>query len=406
MGHYARKWLGPHRTEWFGPQRRLYRTKLVVCCALLAAIAIAPKLWLSTRTFPLAPAISWLPEVGTPYDWLLFGALVLCVSATALALVPGSWALLAAGLGATLVLFDQNRLQPWFYMYAFVLVALGSRVCHSSYDAWSERTWRTCGFIIASTYCWSGIQKAQAGFALDVYPRLMEPLLSQLPDALDRAVVPMGWMVGPFEFGIGICFFIPRLRALGVLAAAAMHGFLLLILGPLGHNYNAVIWPWNVGMALMSAALFWGNPEPLFAKGLFPKSALGWGVATLFGIMPAFSFVGWWDDYLSASLYSGLTKDCTFQLTDSGAIKLIGSYHPYLKAGRGRTYTLDVNTWSMSDLNVPPYPEMRVYDRIAEFLCREGVAPGQLRMVIRQRPHPITSKRSTTVKACCTESAP
>jgi hypothetical protein len=36
----------------------------------------------------------------------------------------------------------------------------------------------TCRLIVATTYFWSGLQKANAGFFEATYPRLVEPLTS------------------------------------------------------------------------------------------------------------------------------------------------------------------------------------------------------------------------------------
>ena len=57
----------------------------------------------------------------------------------------------------------------------------------------------------------------------------------------------------PFINGIGLLLWAPRLRLTAIIAEVVVHGSALLFLGPLGYNYNWVVWPWNLAMP----ALLW-----------------------------------------------------------------------------------------------------------------------------------------------------
>ena len=68
-----------------------------------------------------------------------------------------------------------------------------------------------------------------------------------------------------------------------------MHLFILIAIGPLGRNFNVVVWPWNLAMIAFLLILFFRRTdEPtlhdiVWGRGfVFQKVAL-----ILFGVMPA-----------------------------------------------------------------------------------------------------------------------
>ena len=75
-----------------------------------------------------------------------------------------------------LVLLDQNRLQPWFYYYLFIGIAL----------AWAAgRPRRHYGIaldgiriMLIGIYLWAGIQKLNYSYVGGIFPWVIEPLLT------------------------------------------------------------------------------------------------------------------------------------------------------------------------------------------------------------------------------------
>ncbi len=47
---------------------------------------------------------------------------------------------------------------------------------------------------------------------------------------------------------------------------------------------------------------------------------------------------------------------------------------------------LPLYEWSMTELNVPPYPEARVYRRLARRLCRYAEDPRELELIVKETP--------------------
>ena len=52
-----------------------------------------------------------------------------------------------------------------------------------------------------------------------------------------------------------------RLRWAAIGAVAVVHLTALLFLGPLGYNYDVVVWPWNLAMLGLVIVLFAMPPE-------------------------------------------------------------------------------------------------------------------------------------------------
>ena len=369
-------------------ENRLVWLSWAVGLGLIAGLLLSPKLWVSTRTYPSTPLLG-LPPLPYPADYLLFGLFgALIVGATALSLRGRAAALLAAaalGVSAFLVFEDQSRLQPWFYEYSFMFAAISLRRW-DRLDA--EGVLNACRLIVAGTYFWSGLQKANAGFFNVVYPWLIEPLTLRLP-SIEPALLHGAYAVPVVESGIGLGLLTSRFRKPAIIAALLMHAFILFCLGPWGRSWNTVVWPWNAAMVAFVFILFWRPPDsPSTLAILKPASRLSLGtgfraaVLVLFALMPLFSFFGLWDSYLSSSLYSGNTKE--------------GYILTYEASGLESTSVSDL---SMREMNVPAYPEERVFKEVFASLCEGARLPEPI-LRVRGTPDIFSGERRDELYRC------
>ena len=115
-------------------------------------------------------------------------------------------------------------------------------------------------------------------------------------------------MSAPFiQVGFGVGLLIEKYRRISLILAVSMHVFILAMFGPLGHDWNSIVWPWTAAMAVFDIVLFsdtekfYASREIFWAKGNRYQVA----VVLLFAILPFLSFFNLWDSYLSAALYSG-----------------------------------------------------------------------------------------------------
>ncbi|MGH2564201.1 MAG: hypothetical protein ACRDE5_06795, partial [Ginsengibacter sp.] len=166
------------------------------------------------------------------------------------------------------------------------------------------------------------------------------------------------------SLGIGLLF--QRTRKIAAILLIVMHVLILVAFGPLGLNYDVIIWPWNIVMILILYVLFIST-SPVSIQ--FRSIKKGWNklIILSFGILPALNFFGYWDFYLSSSLFSYRPPDMYICISKSGSSKEL---QPFFNINKNRflcdsnRLIINVRTWSFQELMVPPYPELRVYKNI------------------------------------------
>jgi hypothetical protein len=365
-----------------------------VAAALAAGVLLASRLFLATRAFPRIPVLDGWPLLQPPLDAIALGALFAALCGVAFAPRPRWWATAATVLALVLALEDQSRWQPWFYQYVAMIGALA--VARDPGDALAA--WRV---VLVGLYLWSGIQKLNVTFMSRLFPWLVEPVAGALPDG-PRQILMACWIVVPItEIAVALCLLVPGLRNAAVVAAIATHVVVLGLLGPLAHGTNAVIWPWNVAMAALVALLFWSARGVSALDTVVPRR-IGAHAAmlVLFMALPALSFAGRWDSYLSGELYSGNIKVGALSITDRVAARLPEAARRRVMSDGVGANALDLYEWSMGELSVPSYPEDRVFRRVARDVCRLADTPGDVVLVVFGRPGILTGQREISRNDC------
>jgi hypothetical protein len=390
----------PHHSApqpgWLTIPRRLACLTAILAAALLCGFLLSPKLWLSTRSFPLTPVWDRLPPIPPPFDVVWFGGMLLLLPVIAVVRRPRWWIVALLVLACASGLWDQSRWQPWFYQYLALFGALAWASWKPDCPQAQQAALNTSRLIVAATYGWSGIQKLNATFLAEVYPWLLHPVLPVVPEFLRPLVTGAGFVVPFVETGLGLGLLLRRLRPLAVGGAVVMHLLLLLVLGPTGRNYNSIVWPWNAAMAAMVIVLFWRTPAVTARSVLWPaRSAYARVVLLLFGVLPGLHLVGLWDSYLSAALYSGNTLDGHVLVPLEQADRLPDDVQADLEPGDDG-WDLNVSSWSMRDLNVPAFPARRVYRHVAQVLAARCEPPADLYLVIDEQPDLVTGRRRET----------
>jgi hypothetical protein len=365
---------------------RLVWLRRSIVAGLAAGLLLSVKLWVSTREYPLVPLLDIVPPLPYPLDYILFGLFGILLMGLLVfrGRLAGALVIAALALAALLVVQDQDRLQPWFYQYSLMLGAVGL----SSLGRLStEGALNACRVIVAFTYFWSGLQKAHVSFAENVYPWLIEPVASHLPSDAASVLAHGAYTVPVVETAIGLGLLVRPLRMPAVIVAILMHAFILFSLGPWGHNWNSVVWPWNLAMVAFVLILFWRAPDnPSLLTVVKPGGSTYRAVVlVLFAFMPALNFVGLWDSYLSASLYSGSTEDGVVYTTD----------------GSSRFFSGSISDKAMNEMNVPAYPETRIYKRVfAEMWCENPQSFPRPILIVYGRPGITSGDRSKSTYFC------
>ena len=53
---------------------------------------------------------------------------------------------------------------------------------------------------------------------------------------------------------------------------------------------------------------------------------------------------------------------------------------------KGGEQMLPLFEWSMAELNVPPYPELRVYKQVSREICKFAKDKSQVQLIVKDRP--------------------
>lgn len=365
-----------------GLDGRIFWLKATVGAGLAAGFLLSPRLWTGQRMYPLTPVWQFLTPIRPPFDYAWFGALLTLLAWIVAAARPAKPIAAFVVLAAGYALFDQSRWQPWFYQYLFMLVALGLYYANRSGAGWRGSTLDACRLIVASIYFWSGVQKANPAFVHEAFPWMIEPFTRFLPETAGRWLSSLGFAAPVIEVAIGAGLIGARFRKPAVIAALAMHAFILASVGPLGHNYDTVVWPWNLAMGGFVVLLFWPGED---LPGHAPLGSLVFRglLVALFGIAPLLSFFNLWDGYLSFALYSGNNNSASIYMADSVAGGLPEEIQEFIVENESKVDELDILDWSFGELNVPPYAEIRVFKNIGKRICAESGNPRPMVLVIQ-----------------------
>lgn len=360
----ASKRTGILRSLQLAPERTALRVKTTVVLGLLAGILLSRKLWVSSRFYPLVPVFHGLPRIPYPLDYACFGALLGLLFAAAFARRPRIYIFAVVGLLTMLALLDQTRWQPWVYQYWTMLIALGCFSWDPSDVVGQRDALNICRLIMGCTYIYSGLQKMNHRFVAEGFPWVTNTLPFHLP-----GLGYLGWVAACIEVSIGLTLLTRRFRKIGMVNAVVMHVFILYSFGPLGRNWNSVVWPWNVAMIALVLLLF-SNTDATFGDILWRNKFIYQKVALLlFGVLPAFSFFGYWPTDLSLALYTANLTEADVLVNEQIKQSLPSPVQRYVKPIPGHLL-LRVQDWSFGELNVPPYAEIQSFTTVGSTVCR------------------------------------
>ena len=343
--------------------QRLQLIKLTILIGLFVSVLLSLNLWAGQRWFPKAPLLEGFYGLKAPYDYI--NIVVIAILSFFCFVNPSKkpvWLLLA--FCAYLCFEDQNRLQPWFFNYLFILCIL---------LFYKQRVDEPNNFIsvficlqilVALIYIFSGLQKLNAFFVEDTFKWLISPLEHILNAKQFALFIRFGKLVPYLELFIGLGLLIKPLRFIALPLVIIMHLFILLLLGPAGKSFNSVVWPWNIVMILLCLLLFSNvKQERFFDISILFKNVSFYLVVTVMFILPLFSFNNKYDSYLSSSLYSGNTHGCKLILTDKAYRKL--PYYIKSFVTKDSDYNvLYIKNWAMAELNTPCVPEYRIFKTV------------------------------------------
>lgn len=386
---------------------RLAYVRITLAAAYLCGILFSLRLWFGVgRSAPRAPLITGTPDSFAPVEYLLSFLLVAALAFSLFGRRTVAALMVVVALTFLLVVLDQSRLQPWVYQYVLMLAMLA---CLKPGENQSDRTRApetillVNQLIVALLYFWSGIQKLNWSFGHEVVPALFERAGIHLPAAYAASFPVVAIVLAAGEALIGGGLIVRCTRRVAVVLAVSFHLGVLLLLVVSGSN--SVVWPWNVAMMILVVLLFWKSEASLARKDSWRwrgnlVSELPKVVLILCAIAPALSFAGWWDAYLSGALYSGNTPVAVVRVSEEVRGQLPVTAQQQVFTSSGGESMLPLYEWSLADLNVPLYPEVRVYRQVARSLCPLAKDPGEIELIVKERPSLIDGSYKVSRTNC------
>ena len=392
---------------------RLNYLRIATSGAYVCGILLSRRLWFGAgRTFPRVPIVNSLPPFILANDYLLSVLLLVALILSLASKRPTRYLLAIVTLTALLVLFDLTRLQPWVYQYVVMLAVLAcwqSRSADLAGPALSGVILTLNQLVIAALYFWSGAQKLNWSFGHEVLPGMLSDARIHLPTTFAAYLSAVAVVVAAGEALLGVGLLIRQTRHASVVLALIMHFLVLVLL--LAARRNSVVWPWNAGMMVMLVLLFWRCDHVLLRRDLWRwpgRGLLNHSPRVVFivcAVMPVLSLFGWWDMYLSAALYSGNTPVGVVRISEQVRARLPVPAQQQVFTTQHGQLMLPFYEWSLAELNVPPYPEVRVYRQLARQVCVYGEDQNEIELIVKERPALIDGSYAVRRSDCAELSA-
>lgn len=355
------------------------------CSAILLILVTWPVWWPGGEVdrYPSLPWVSIL-ESSDVFVWLrifTIGCLACLFAVVTQRMSPKlGWIGVVICLGWSF-LMDQHRLQPWAYQTAIYAVVFAS--CN---QIWKHRL---LTLLAASVYFYSGLGKLDFQFAHTVgqeFLRLMLSPVREVLPAIDPVVTPKLALLFPaIEISAAMGLMVKPLRIWASWILIAMHGMLILILGPWAADHSAGVLVWNAILMGQAYLLFIRSHDSELRQRIAGKHSFPIVAASVVGlamVAPIGERWGYWDHWLSWSLYSPHTSRASIQLHASCLDRLPMELRDYVLEDRDgdRWHRLSIENWSLESRRVPIYPQARYQLQLARWIAKAAAIDREIRV--------------------------
>ena len=349
-------------SDFFFNLKNKSETFLIKCtlsCWFISKL-LAWKVFTSYRIFPIIPVFKFLNIQAASVHNILFIVSLLLMLFYVFFKQQKYILILILLLETCSCLLDINRLQPWEYLFSLIIFAFIVNKYHAFLTVFIA--------ILSFTYLYSGFFKLNPLFLKNIWKFLILHNYLGLNQTLatNKWIYHSGYLFALLELlsGIGLLFI--KTRKWSALILILMHIIVLIILGPIGLNFNYTIWPWNVIMIIFLFFLLQNQNFKIASLVLFSK----WNKLIFFlvAILPFFNLFGFTDANLSFRMYTGNSKSCKIILKDTAKANMLKYYFKENNSNNKIQYYISIDGWAMQEMKVPVYSEKRVYDAIDEHL--------------------------------------
>lgn len=335
-------------------ERRYYFIAAIISLALGCQMFMSKALWIhSFRSFPLIPCFEPLGfTIPNGLNFVLIT--VFLVSLFALVFLKKAAPYLVSVLlvlSCLLVLEDITRFQVWFYQFISMLACL----------CLIKKPKAALLMILASIYFWSGLHKLNVYFVEDTFSWLMTAYDFTTPFG---KMPGLAWATGVFELSLGIGLLFEKTRKITGVAILFFHLIILGILGPFGHDWNPIVWPWNMAMIGFAMVLCWDKEPVSFVE----RKGLGtYLVYLFFGILPVLNYFESWPEQQSFKMYTGISPELLIYFDKEDLDCLPEWTHKDVFGEKLIMYSLD--DYAFEELKVPVYTSLYHFKLAGKIFC-------------------------------------
>jgi hypothetical protein len=360
-------------------------------CALgqLLLILATHKLWWGNHAFPAVPMAMFPDAVASMQPWIVV-SLVLSLACIVFQSQPKQ-ALFVIVLIAWLALFvtNQHRLQPWAYQAALWNLAFATLTARAA------RLWLSA--LTISIYVYSSCGKFDFQFLHTVGQEFLSAFLAPPDETIPVSRLVLAAILPAAELATAIGLIVPKTRRVAGIAAMLMHASLVILLGPWlkSHSWGVVVWnllliphAWFLFVAPVqsSANSLSGNVKRSFMTPL---------CFTLMLLLPLSERFGYWDHWLSWSLYSPHTSRVEMEVHETVVDRLPDTLGPLLDDTDGdHWHSVPLEIWSLDDLGTPIYPQARFQLGVAAELAVKNELGDGVRVKVRSVANRWTGART------------
>jgi multisubunit Na+/H+ antiporter MnhB subunit len=348
-------------------KQKINWVRIAALVSTLILMMYAPKLWLTTKDFPVVPLFDWIPIPTGFLDyffwWFFFITQCLYIFYNKKWL---GWTVLL--LYIYLAFVDQNRLQPYFYQSTLTILAIVLFPKKTE----PRKILYAVILIFFATYFWSGIQKLNDAFYIQ-WLSALEKHFSFLPQwFLEVFTYAVPWL----EASMGVLLLFNKTRKFGVAFILLMHGTIVFLLFYLGYGYNVV--PWNIQNMISVVILFWGLKTVKFYDFFFAffdrQKAILLFITCLLPL--GNNFFGIYDNLLSFHFFTADLKYYNVFISEELEGKLPKHIQQYYRFYEGQTY-INMNEWAGDVNKVLFYPEDRIILYVNDYLTSFATDPNK-----------------------------
>lgn len=274
----------------------------ITCFFWLLGKLASYKSWIADRSLPTVALFEFLDDL--PVSVHLISFLVSILLLVTIIVKPLKILLqLFMVVEIFSVILDVLRIQPWEYLYLFIVVL---------YVVFEKRPlffYKCLLAIVSSTYIFSGLHKFGGAFLHNIWDSFFLKTIFNYPNTpIPWGLHYAGILISICEFFAGVLLLVKKRKKLVIFALIIMHIFIIITTGLIPYKLINSIIPWNVMMVIILLyILHLSHSSRVDNQSVSLPSTTLCILLIFWYVLPFSSLFGFWVLPLSSGMYTGKT---------------------------------------------------------------------------------------------------